>query len=97
LPAAAPPRTYITHVRAPRTRSPFRVRPARGVDLCLLDTASGATGTLAVPFSTRARRTVAEAQAGIRMAFGLAYLVVAARGHTSWPTATELSRRVRRE
>src|SRR4051794_13149900 len=49
LPAAAPPRTYITRLRAPRRPAPFRVRPARGVGLCLLDTQSQKGGTLAAP------------------------------------------------
>ena len=94
LPAAAPPRTYDTQLRAPRRPAPFRVHPAPGVDACLLAT-SDSLHPLAAALSGRARRVFAEAQAGLRASIGLTVVLGSARGRTTWPQLSQVSQKLR--
>src|SRR4051812_10062469 len=100
LPAAAPPRLYVTRLTPPSRRGPIRLRPGSGADVC--EFSSGTTdGSLPPDFlvalNARARRFLADYVAAVGVADFVTSAASRGRTHASWPTYAELPKDVRTE
>jgi hypothetical protein len=94
LPAASPPKRFVSSLSVPTRRAPIRLRPAAGTDVCAF---ASSHADFLVALDAGARRFLADYKAAVGVEEAVVLAATAGRTHASWPSYDTLPRRFRQE